>query len=38
MFGTGIVYIPQDKVLEFLAYKMEHPEIKPCDVYVDKSK
>ena len=36
MLGTGIVYISQDKVLEFLAYKMEHPEIKPCDVYVDK--
>lgn len=38
MFGTSITYIPQDKVLEFLTYKMEHPEIKPCDVYVDKSK
>lgn len=38
MFGTGIVYIPQNKVLEFLAYKTEHPDIKPCDVYVDKSK
>jgi hypothetical protein len=38
MLGTGIVYISQDQVLEFLAYKMEHPEIKSCDVYVDKSK
>lgn len=36
MLGTGIIYIPQNKVLEFLAYKIEHPDIKPCDVYVDK--
>lgn len=34
---TTFVYISNEKLIEFFEYKEQHPTLKKCDVYVDKS-
>jgi hypothetical protein len=34
---TTFVYISNEKLIEFFEYKEQHPTLKQCDVYVDKS-
>lgn len=33
----NFVYIPNEKLIEFFEYKEQHPTLKKCDVYIDKS-
>ena len=33
----SFVYISNEKLIEFFEYKEQHPTLKKCDVYVDKS-
>ena len=33
----NFVYISNENLIEFFEYKEQHPTLKKCDVYVDKS-
>ena len=33
----NFVYISNEKLVEFFEYKEQHPTLKKCDVYIDKS-